>query len=483
MTEALLLSLLGAAAGVLFALWASRLLVGLLSSEGSAVWLDLSPDSRMLGFTLAVAVATGLLFGLAPAWHAAKSDPRATTRGGDGPAVGGGARHRAGKALVLGQVALSLVLVTAAGLLVGSFRRLATLDPGFDRRGVLRVDVDFTGTGLEGERRAEARREMLERLRALPGVESASASLITPVSGITWNDVLVVPGYEPSGPMDALAYFNTVSGDYFETLGTPLLVGRDLGDADGAGAPRVAVVNEAFAHKFFGKASPLGKSFRTQVGDGTSDPVEVVGVVGDAKYSSLTEEPPPAVYLPFGQGEEFGSHVSLEVRTGGPPGALRPAVQQAVLAVSPESGLELATLADQLAASLARPRLLATLSGFFGVLALLLAVIGLYGTLSYAVTRRRGEIGIRMALGAAGREVLRMVFAEAGVLIVAGLALGAVLALAASRLLASFLYGVEATDPVTLALAAGLLAATALGAALLPAARAAGVDPNEVLRQ
>ena len=482
LTETVLLSLLGAAAGVLFARWAAGLLVGFLSSRGETVWLDLTPDLRVLGFTLAVAVATGLLFGLAPAWFAARSDPLAATRAGSRGAAGG-ARHSAGKALVLAQVALSLVLVVAAGLLVGSFRRLSTLDPGFDRRGVLLVDADFSGTDLEGERRAAARRDLLERLRAVPGVDSASASMITPVSGIMWNEVVTAPGFEPKERDDGLAYFNTVSGGYFTTLGTPLLAGRDLSATDGAEAPRVAVVDEVFARKVFGKANPLGKTFRTQVGDGTSDPMEVVGVVGDAKYGSLDEDPPPSVYLPFGQGDEFGTHMSFELRTGGSPGALRAAVRQAVARVSPAITFEATPLSEQLAASLTRPRLLATLSGFFGALALLLAMIGLYGTLSYAVTRRRGEIGVRMALGAAGRQVLRMVFAEAGLLVLAGLAVGTALALAATRFIASFLYGVGAADPVTLAVSAGLLAATALGAALLPAARAAAVDPNEVLRE
>ncbi len=483
LTETVLLALAGAAAGLLFARWASALLAGFLTSAGRPVWLDLSLDARVLAFTVAVAVATGLLFGLAPAWHTARANPEATTRGPGRGYFAGGARHRAGKALVLGQVALSLVLVVAAGLLVGSFRRLATLDPGFDRRGVLLVSADFANTGFEGERRAVARRELLERLRALPGTEAASASLITPVGRTMWNELLVVPGYAPKNRMDALAYFNTVSGGYFATLGTPLLAGRDLEASDVAGAPRVAVVNRELARRFLGGASPLGKTFRRRVGDATSDPVEIVGVVGDAKYMSLTEEPPPTVYLPFGQGDEFGSSVSFELRSGAPAEALQGAVQQAVAAVSPQITYDVRPLAEQLATSLSRPRLLATLSGFFGGLALLLAVIGLYGTLTYAVTRRRGEIGVRMALGAAGREILRMVFAEAGLLVLAGIAVGAALALAATRLIASFLYGVGPTDPTTLVLAAGLLAATALGAALLPAARAAGVDPNEVLRE
>jgi predicted permease len=483
LTETVLLSLIGAAMGVLFAGWASRLLVDLLARRGDSFWLDLSPDGRVLGFTLAVAVATGLLFGLAPAWSAAKADPLATTRGGARGLPGGGVRHRAGKALVLGQVAVSLVLVVSAGLLVGSFRTLSTLDPGFRREGVMLVHADFANAGFEGERRAVARRELLGRLRALPGVETAATSMITPVGGMMWTELIAGTGYTPNERTDAMAYFNTVSGSYFSTLGTPLLAGRDLREADGEGAPRVAVVNRAFVERFFGGESPLGQAFSTRDGDSTSDPVEVVGVVGDAKYNSLREEPPPTVYLPFGQGDEFGSGVSIVLRSDVPPDALSTGVQQAVAEVSPEITLDVTSLSDQLAASLTRSRLLATLSGFFGVLALLLAVIGLYGTLSYAVTRRRGEIGVRMALGASARSVLRMVFTEAGLLVLGGIVVGGVVTLATMRLIASFLYGVEPTDPVTFAVATGVLALTALGAALLPAARAAAVEPIEVLRE
>jgi len=486
LTETVVLSLLGAVLGALFAGWASRLLVSFLSTGERPVWLDLSPDGRVLAFTLAVAVVTGVLFGLAPAWLAARSDPLTTTRAGGRPGQAQGrahARHRAGKALVLGQVAVSLVLVTAAGLLVGSFRTLSTLDPGFRRDGVLLVNADFTNTGFDDERRAVARDEMLAELRSLPEVESASVSMITPVSGVMWNEDVEADGFTPKDRDDSLAYFNTVSDGFFETLGTQLLTGRDLARTDDEGAPRVAVVNQLFVDRFLGDDNPLGKTFNTRFGDTTSEPVEVVGVVGDAKYMSLTEDPPPTVYLPFGQGDVFGTRRTYALRTSAPPAALVGAVKDSAARVSAGITVEIKPLSDQLSASLTRSRLLATLSGFFGGLALLLAVIGLYGTLSYAVTRRRGEIGVRMALGATAREVIRMVFTEAGLLILGGIALGAVLALAATHLLATFLYGVEATDPLTLAVAAGLLALTALAAALLPAVRAATVEPVDVLRE
>ena len=483
LTETMVLSLVGAAVGVLFASWASRLLVRFLSSSNRRVWLDLSLDTCVLGFTFLVAVLTGLLFGLVPARHATRPPLQAMMRDGGRGVVEGSAGHRAGKALVLGQVAISLVLVVAAGLLVGSFRTLSTLDPGFRPQGVLVVRADFGGAGYDDEGLAIARVELLRRLRALPGVDSASASLLTPLGNMRWNELLVVPGYTPQGPRDPMAYFNAVSAGYFETMGTPLLAGRDVAEGDGAGAPRVAVVNQAFVRKFLGRGSPLGKTFSTRVADSASEPLQIVGVVGDAKYATLAEEPPPTVFQSQAQTKDLGSTFSYELRSSGPPAALLGGVKNAVAHVSPAIAIDSTTLADQLAATLARPRLLATLSGFFGVIALLLAVIGLYGTLSYAVTRRRGEIGVRMALGAARREVLRMVFVEAGRLVLAGLALGSVLALVATRFLAAFLYGVEATDPATLGIAAGILGLTALGAGLIPAARAARMQAFAILRQ
>ncbi len=482
MTESLLLAVTGAAAGVLFSRWASRLLVSFLSTGRRQVWLDLSIDGRVLAFTAGVAVATGVLFGLVPAWRSGRVSPQATMRGGGRGILGRKGRRRAGRALVVGQVALSLALVAGAGLLVGTFRTLSTLDPGFSREGVLVVQADLRSAGLGGERADVTRDELLRRLRALSGVASVSASFNTPVSNSMWNQRIEAAGYTPRSERDDYAYFNQVTDGYFATMGTPLLAGRDIAPLDGRGSARVAVVTEAMARRFFGSTDPVGRTFRTGGAEHWSDPIEVVGVVGDAKYNSLTEEPPPTAFIPFGQVEDGPPDLALEVRGFGTPAALVPGVKAAVAEVSPAITLDITTLADQLSSSLARPRLLATLSGFFGGLALLLAVIGLYGTMAYGVTRRRGEIGIRMALGAVRHRVVRMVVGEAGRLVLAGIALGVALSLAGTRVLASFLYGVEADDPLTLAGAAALLLAVALGAALLPAWRASRVQPMETLR-
>jgi predicted permease len=484
LTESLLLSLIGAGAGLLFAQWASRLLVRYLSTgSGNGIWLDLGIDGRVLAFTVAVSVVTGILFGVAPAWRAVRVDPQQAMKSGGRGVVPGEGRQRVGKALVVGQVALSLLLVMAAGLLLGSFRKLTTLDPGFRREGVLLARLDFGKAGYSGSRLLDAQNELLRRARELQGVRSASTSLATPIGQMSWNDVLVVPGYTPGGFSDALAFFNQVSDGYFATLGTAILAGRDFVPADQKRPTPVAIINESTARHFFRGVSPLGRTFSVQLGDSTGPEMEVVGVVADAKYQSLTEENQPIVYIPFGAGSDPEKFINLELRADGPLANLAGSVRDIVASVNPAISLDLTTLQAQVSSSLARPRLLATLSGFFGALALLLAVIGLYGTLSYGVTRRRNEIGIRLALGAGRERVMRMVVSEAGRLVLLGTIGGVLLALATTRFVSSFLYGLEATDPVTLAISACALGGVAMAAALLPAWRASRLDPVEALRE
>jgi putative ABC transport system permease protein len=482
LTESLLLSLSGALLGVLFARWASQLLVGLLSVNDRPVWLDLSLDLRVLGFTIGVATLTGILFGLAPAWRAAQVDPQTAMKSGGRGIAGGEVRHRIGKALVVGQVALSLVLVAAAGLLLGSFHRLATLDPGFRREGVLLMSMDFSNAGIKDRPLINAQSQLLRQVRELPGVASASASLITPIGHTGWNDLLLVPGYSPATFKDSIAFFNQVSPGYFGTMGTGLIAGRDITADDVAQAHSVAVINETMAHRVFGTVSAIGRTFRTPVGDSGSPPREIVGVVRDAKYQRLDEKTPATAYLPLGVGDTPTTVLTYEVRATGPTADIVRLSKDLAAGVNPAISLDVRTLSSQVSASLTRPRLLATLSGFFGALALLLAVIGLYGTMSYNVTQRRNEIGIRMALGAGNRRVLRMVVGEAGRLVAMGIVLGAALAVATTRLLASFLYGLTATDPATLALSALGLVVIAMLAAAAPAWRAARLDPMTALR-
>ena len=483
LTETLLLSFAGAAAGLLFARWASALLVRFLSTRTNPVFVDLTLDTRVLLFSFAVAAATGILFGLAPAWRVSRVDPQAAMKAqGRGIATGSG-RFALGRLLVVGQVALSLVLVVTAGLLVGSFRRLVNMDPGFRRQNVFLVSMNLAGTQWPVEQRRGIHRQVLERLRALPGVESVGASYTTPLGNSSWNDVIAVPGYSPPTAQDSVVMFNSVSEGWFSTLGTSLVAGRDFEPSDGRSGALVVIINETMAKRFFQDPAPLGRRFQIRTADSLGTPMEVVGVVRDAKYQSLREENPPTAYVPLDQGEWYGTRINYQLRTSTPPSGLVPVITSLAAGVSPSISLEFNTLSEQVGATLRRPRLLATLSGFFGALALILAVVGLYGMVAYGVARRRGEIGIRLALGAARARVLGMVLGEAGKLLLVGLLTGLIAALATTRLLQSFLFGLSPTDPVTLALSAVVLMSVALLASLIPAWRAASLDPTETLRE
>jgi putative ABC transport system permease protein len=483
LTESLVLSLTGAALGILFAQWGTRLLVGLLSSGWNKVYLDLSIDSRVLAVATGMAVLTGLLFGLTPAWRGTRVDPQSAMKANTRGVIEGG-KFGLGKALVVVQVALSLVLVVGAGLLLATFFRLETLDPGFERQHVLLVDVDLRNGHYPSMRRAAVFEEMLEHLRALPGVRSASASVATPIDNSLSARHLQIEGYTPKGNEDTLVYSNNVSDRFFETLGTDLIAGRDFNAYDTPGSPKVAIVNQALATKFFAGQNPIGKRYRQEGGNKLGDLVEIVGVVKDAKYVALREDIRPTVYLAAGQDAMPDQSTTFELRVAsGTPTRVISAVKSSIAEVNPDVSFQFKTLALQVDESLAREQLLATLSGFFGGLALVLAMIGLYGVMSYNVTRRRNEIGIRMALGAEPTRVLRMVMGEVALLIGIGLTAGLGMALATTRLLASFLYALTPNDPLTLSLAVALLAGAAGLAGYLQARRAARLAPLIALRE
>ncbi len=481
LTESLLLSLTGAALGVLFAHWGARLLLGFLSLNHNNVFLDLSIDYRVLAFTTGVAILTGLLFGLAPAWKGTRVDPQSAMKANARGTIEG-AKFGLGKALVVLQVALSLLLVVGAGLMLSTFFRLETLDPGFERDHVLLVTVDLPNGRYSPARRGAIFREMLERLRALTGVNSASASGQTPIDGSVDARYLQFDGYTSKGPHEV--YDNSVSDRFFQTLGTDLLAGRDFNSHDTPESPKVAIVNQTLAKKFFAGQNPIGSHFRVEEGNKLGEPVEIVGVVKDAKYIKLGEENRPITYLPASQNADPDQSITFELRANaGAPTRLISAAKSSIAEVNRDASLNFTTLALQVDESLSRERLLATLSGFFGGLALLLAMIGLYGVMSYNLTRRRNEIGIRMALGAEPGRVLRMVMGEVAVLIVVGLAFGLAVALAATRLVASFLYGLTPRDPLTLSLAVVLLAGVACLAGYLQAHRASRLEPLTALRE
>lgn len=485
LTESVLLALIGAALGALFARWADRLIVAWISTRHNQAALDLSLDWRVLGFTVCAALVTAILFGVLPAWRATRVDTHTVMKAG-GRGVAAGHRQRMSRPLVAAQLALSLALVTSAGLLLASFRNLSAVDPGFRRDGIVIVQTDFSHAASDTARLPAMQREVLERLRAIPGVRSASQSAFTQMSGTGWNNLILAPGWVAHKPQDSISYFNEVSDGYFSTMATPLLAGRTLTAADAGRSDVVAVVTLTFARRFYGVDNPVGRSFRTPVGDSASPPYRIVGVVGDSKYNTLDETTSPIAYLPLGVKGGLPSDWmtwTYELHTDLPVSSILPAARDAIARVSPAIELDATTVSAQVESTLARPRLLATLSGFFGALALVLAVVGLYGTLAYDVTRRRNEIGIRMALGAAWRDVVRLVLGDAGRVVAAGVLVGAALSLAWTRFVASLLYGVAPRDVRTLVSAVLLMVGTALIATMLPAWRAARTDPTEALRE
>jgi putative ABC transport system permease protein len=482
LTESLLLSSMGAVLGVLFAEWASRMLVRFLDTSNSTVVLDLSIDIRVLAFTMEVAVATGMLFGLAPAWQGVHVAPHSAMKANARGVVESQARFGLGKMLVMVQVALSLVLLVGAGLMLKTFAKLATLDTGFDKNQVLLIRVDPRYASVPLDRRLPLYQELQQRLGAIPGVRSASFADITPVSGSDSNQIVHVEGYVPKSRKDMVVWINSISPGFFASMETPFIAGRDFNEHDTLHAPLVAVINESMARKFFGSPlSAVGKTFRNGWNE-ISGPIQIIGVVKDTKYTSLRAEGEAIAYYPLSQLPPM-RWANFVLRANGPAASLIPGVKAAVDEVNHDITLQFRTLALQVDESLGRERLLATLSGFFGALALALAVIGLYGVMSYNVARRRNEIGIRMALGAEQARVLRMVLGEVAILIVAGLALGLAAAVSSTRLLASFLYRLEPNDPTTLVTACVVLAVSAVVAGLLPARRAAKLDPMTALRE
>jgi predicted permease len=481
LTESLLLALISSVLGVAIAWWASRALVSLLSTSGRAVSLHLPLDPRVLGFTVATAIGAAVLFGLAPAWRAGRTDPQSALRAGARGIVAGHSRVNAGKLLVVGQIGLSLALVVAAGLLLGTFRSLWIMDSGFDRSDILLATVDLPDEEDTVERQRIVYGEMIEQLRTIPGVSAASASQITPVGRMTWNDALLVDGFTPSSVQDGIALMNEVMDGFFETLGTRILAGRGFDERDVRGSPRVAIVNQKLANHFFGTTDVIGREFR--IANESSPFYQVIGVVENAKYESLREEPQPIAYLPWSQSEERAFSMTFALRGPAGTAALADAVEEIARRADPSMSLTFNTLQRQIADSLTRERVLALLSAFFGALALLLAMIGLYGTMAYNVARRRNEIGIRMALGSVRSRVLRMVLGEASWLIGIGLSFGAVLAYAGTRLVASFLYGLSPHDATTFVASAVLLGCAGLAACALPAWRASRVEPMSALRE
>jgi putative ABC transport system permease protein len=480
MSESLLLAAMGAAGGLFFAVWGSRLLVRLISVTGSELQLDTAPDLRVLAFTMGVAFLTGLLFGLAPAWRGSSVSPNNVLKEHARGAVSG--RFNPGRALVIGQIALSLMLLVGAGLFLSTFRNLLGTELGFQSHNILLVRAVVMQSNIPQKQRPRVFGEIVERLRAIPGVAAASCSGLTPIGDGTWNNNVSPEGYTDKGKDDTLVYFNRVSPGFFKTLRTPLLIGRDFSDHDDLSAPLVMMINEPAARRFFAGRSPIGRTI-TVHWPGKQTVYRVIGVVQGAKYAAVNEDTALTVYLPTAQDNEPWPGVNFEIRSEQPVAALIPSVRAVIGQVDRGISLEFSNLETQVNESLLQPRMVALLSAFFGGLALLLAMIGLYGVTAYGVARRQAEIGIRMALGARPGSVIWLVLREVAAMLAIGTALGLAASLAAGRLVTSLLYGVKPHDAAPLVIAALLLAAAAGMAAYLPAHRAARLDPMAALRE
>lgn len=483
LTECILLSSAGALLGVLFARWGNLLLVRFLSTSQNQVFLNFPLDMRVLGFTVAIAIFTGILFGLFPAFRSTRVSLTSAMKGSQGETTERHLKFRAGKWIVASQVALSLVLLVIAGLFLRSFVKLNQLDIGFDRNNVLIVQANLKNGNVPEANRTAVYEQIEERLRALPGVTSIGRSIMTPISNFVWNETLILNTSNPPKEEESLTYFNYVSPKYLETMRIPILAGREFTEHDVKGAPDVAIVNETMARRFFPNINPVGQVFRVKGMAGKlNPPVEIIGVMRDAKYGSMQEETLPQAFRPVAQLTEADEEENYVVRSPIRPSALAPAVEDAIAEINKSIPLQFETLAGQVGDSIARERLLATLSGFFGGLALLLAMIGLYGALSYLVAQRQAEFGIRMALGATPPSILRLVMKDLAFVLGGGIIAGIGISLACVGLIQKMLFGLAPRDTFTMAASVGILAAVAIIAGYLPARRAMRVDPMVALR-
>ena len=484
MAESVLLASLGAGLGLFVARALSQFLVSFLSTQRSSIFLNVDPDWRVLAFTTGIAILACLLFGMAPALRATGIAPaEAMKTGNRGLAPSGREGFGLRRALVVSQVALSLVLVVGALLFSRSLRNLLTLDAGFRQNGVLIASLDLGRLNLSVERRQAFKRDLLERLRATAGVESAAETGIIPASGDYWNDNVWADGSDSKH--EVTGWFDSISSGLFRTLGTPLVAGRDFDDRDTQASTKVAIVNQTFIRKLGLGPNPVGKRFWREVFDKVREPdqmYEIVGLVTDMKYGDLHEDFLPVAYFPASQNPHPDLSDQILIRSHIPLMSLTSEVKRTISTVSPDITIDFQAFESMIRDSLLRDRLMATLSGFFGLLAVVLAVVGLYGVMSYMVARRTNEIGIRIALGAHRSAVVKMILREAAMLVAAGFLVGTVAALAGGRAAGSLLFGLQPYDPLTLVMAMGLLATVALAAAYLPASRASRVDPIVALR-
>jgi len=496
LTESLLLALMGGALGLVFAYWGKDALLALRAWGRGGMALDLNLDLRALGFTAAVSVLTGILFGIAPALRATRVDLTLALKDGAGRATS--ARSRLGKGLVVAQVALSLLLLVGAGLFVRTLSNLAQIDVGFNRENLLLFRVNPGMSGYKGGRLTNLYQQMVERIEAVPGARSATLLQNALLSDGVGGGNIYAQGYgsQPNEKLPATTQY--VATNFFDAMEIPILKGRRFSPQENEVAPKIAVINQTLARRYFAGRDPIGQHLAIGAVNydnsgkmiGSDNPlIEIVGVARDSKYSTLHGEIEPSVYMPYRQ-RQYGipAEMTCAVRTTGDPASMTAAIRDALHSIDGNVSLfAVKTQNEQIAEQLAQPRLFASLSSFFGLLAMALAGIGLYGVMSYTVARRTQEIGIRMALGAQGGDVARMVLRESLLLVAIGLAIGLAASVATARLiensLSGLLFKLTGTDPLTLTLATLLLLTVAALAGWLPARRAARVDPLIALRR
>jgi predicted permease len=487
LTESGVLALLSAATGLLVAWWGSRTLLA-IASAGSGIQLSLHLDMRVLAFTLAVSIGAVALFGLVPALRAARGDLATMIRSGTGAVTGTplgfrGRRAPLGMLLVVGQVALSVLLLVGAAMLVRSLRKIESTDIGIDRDHLIIVDVDVTSRGYTGPRVAEFANRLRERLATLPGVAAVTLSENGIFSGTESDATIEVRGFVMRQPSDSLIAYDQVGANYARALGAHLIAGRDIARGDEGVVPRVVLVNQSLARFYFGDTA-VGKFLYFN----DSIAVQIVGVVADIRDHDLEGTLARRAYFPFVHAEDkhgldWPGRLRLEVRAAGDPTKLVQPLREAIRAVDPMLPIDgIDPVPVLMRETIVKERLLAKLATAFGVLALVLAAIGLYGVMTYAITRRTSEIGLRVALGAQRGDVVRMVLRDGLGVVVIGVIVGLPLTLACVRLLGTQLHGVSFADPVSIVTAIAVLIVTALVAALVPALRASRVSPIIALR-
>jgi putative ABC transport system permease protein len=484
LTESVLLSLLGGACGLLLALWGIELLQTLKPANLPRL-STVGIDGTVLFFTLAVSVLTGLVFGLVPALNASRLDVNEALKEGGRSATAGRARHRFSNVLVVSEIALALVLLVGAGLLIKGFWRLRSVEPGFAADNLLTMRVELPEARYkEIPRQTQFRERALEAVNALPGVEAAMVSEI-PLSGDSLFHNFLIEGRPPISPgEEPELYTRTIAGDYFRTMRIPLLKGRDFTKEDREGSPLVGVINEAMARQYFPEQDPVGARVRWARQEGEPKWITIVGVVGDVKHFGLDQAEEAALYTPYAQlFQPWKRWMSIVVRSNGDPATITSMVKAQIWTIDKQIPVtKVRTMTEVMAASVASKRFMMTLLAVFAAIALTLATVGIYGLMSYSITERTHEFGIRMALGAQARDVLRMVLGQGLRLIAVGIALGLAGAFALTRVMHSLLFGVSTADPATFVVVSLLLTVVALLACFIPARRATKVDPMVALR-